>query len=72
MYCRCAFGINVTKPLLQYRHNKVTHALLVPRNEFQVHDDRVGGSYELIQKMAEIGDAIRHVLVGGIARTVAF
>ena len=51
------------------RHNKATRALLVPRNEFQVDDVRVGGSYELIQ-MAEVDDAIRRVLVSGIARTV--
>ena len=44
----------------------------VPRNEFHVDDVRVGGGYELMQKMAEMDDAVRHVLVGGIARTVAF
>jgi len=46
--------------------------LLVPRNEFQVDDVRVGGSYELMHKMAEMDDAIRHVLVGGLTRTAAF
>jgi hypothetical protein len=56
----------------EYRHNKATHALLVPHNEFQVNDVRFGGSYELIQKMTEIDDAIRHVLVGGISKTAAF
>jgi len=56
----------------EYRHYKTTHALRVPRNEFHVDDVRVGGGYELMQKMAEMDDAVRHVLVGGIARTVAF
>jgi hypothetical protein len=56
----------------EYRHDKATHDLLVPRNEFQVDNVRVGGSYELIQKMAEMDDTLRNELVSGTARTVAF
>jgi hypothetical protein len=55
----------------EYCHYKATHALLVSRNEFQVENVRVGGSYELIQKTAEMNDTVRHASVGGIGRIVA-
>lgn len=70
--CRCAFGVYVIKLFYEYRHNKVTRALLVIRNKFQVDDVTVGGSYELTQKMTKVNDTVRHASVGDIPRIVTF
>ena len=68
----CVVSVHFVEMLLscyyECRHNKATHALLVPRNEFQIDDVRIDGSQELIQKMAEMDDTVRHASVVGIAK----
>jgi hypothetical protein len=68
--CCCAFGVYLIKLFYEYRHNKATRALLVLRNEFQADDVTAGGSYEFIEKMANVDDTVRHASVGDVPRIV--